>query len=378
MMKCAVIAFGCALWVFASGSGAKAELLLTPDEIEQVLSHGPWPPEYALDPSNRVSGNPAAIELGEALFSDPVLSSDGAMSCKTCHAPEMEFTDGQPRAMGRNLLDRNTQALTNLHVHRWFGWSGSTDNLWAQSLLPILNPEELASDPAGLKDRLGASDVLADFEALFGVLETQEPIEVAVNVSKALAAYQETLVTNQTPFDVFRDALDAGDLALASEYPEAAQRGLQIFIGEGQCSFCHSGPAFTNGEFHDAGMPYFVTETRVDTGRFGGLQALLESPFTLDGGFSDDPEKSGAWAVRGVTPLHSDFGTFRVPGLRNVARTAPYMHDGSLADLDAVVAHYNTIDLERMHADGEAILQPLGLSDAALSDIVAFLETLSD
>ncbi|MEO0831259.1 MAG: cytochrome-c peroxidase, partial [Pseudomonadota bacterium] len=111
--------------------------------------------------------------------------------------------------------------------------------------------------------------------------------------------------------------------------------------------------------------------------RFAGLQALLSSPYTLDGAWSDDPEKRGAWAVQNVRQTHGDFGTFRTPSLRGVAETAPYMHDGSLEDLNAVVRHYSEIDLERLHADGEAILVPLELTEAETQDLVAFLETLS-
>lgn len=164
----------------------------------------------------------------------------------------------------------------------------------------------------------------------------------------------------------------------STRYPLATQRGLRIFVGKGRCAVCHFGPAFTNGEFHDAGVPYFIAGAGVDQGRFGGLTALFASPYTLDGAFSDDPDRTGAWAVRGVQRLPHDFGLFRVPGLRNVALTGPYMHDGSLPDLHAVVRHYNEIDLERMHADGEAILRPLGLSDGEVNDLVSFLESLTE
>ena len=158
--------------------------------------------------------------------------------------------------------------------------------------------------------------------------------------------------------------------------PAAAQRGLVLFLGRGKCGLCHSGPTFSNGEFHNAGVPYFVATGRVDSGRYGGLRNVLASPFTLAGEYSDDPQGTGAWVTRQVRPLHSDFGAFRVPGLRNVASTAPYMHDGSLATLTEVVQHYDEIDLERLHADGEAILAPLSLTDRDVSDLVSFLESL--
>ncbi|MEH6832307.1 MAG: hypothetical protein V7661_15855, partial [Sulfitobacter sp.] len=138
------------------------------------------------------------------------------------------------------------------------------------------------------------------------------------------------------------------------------------------------GPRFSNNEFHDAGVPYFVDETTVDQGRFEGLNFLLSSPYTLAGEWSDDRSKSGAWAVQSIRQTHADFGTFRTPSLRGVAETAPYMHDGSLPDLAAVVYHYNEIDLERMHAEGEAILLPLSLTEIEISDLIEFLGTLSE
>ncbi len=356
----------------------QAQVLLSDDEIAQTLSHGPWPPVFEPDPSNRVSGNPAAIALGEALFSDPGLSRDGIQACSSCHQPEHGFAEPKARAQGQVLLDRNTLSVVNSRVHRWFGWAGDTDNLWAQSLTPILNPDEMNQDAESFKATAQTSLWAPKYVSIFGPLEQHEPTDVLVNVAKALAAYQETLITGQTSFDRFWLALKAGDLTKAARYPEAAQRGLKIFLGRGNCALCHSGPAFNNGEFHDAGVPYFVTKTRVDAGRHEGLQALKGSSFTLDGQHSDDPEKRGAWAVRGVKPQHSDFGTFRVPGLRGAARTAPYMHNGSIADLEAVVQHYNAIDLERLHADGEAILEPLGLNEDEANDLLQFLLTLSD
>lgn len=357
---------------------AQAQVILTPDDIARTLRHGPWPPVASPDPSNRVSGNAAAIALGEALFSDPALSRDGSISCATCHRPDRDFTDGLPRAEARSTLDRNTQALWNLAGLRWYGWSGDSDNLWAQNITPLLNPAEMGHDMPSLQAALATGPHRAAYEAVFGPVADEAPVDTTVNIAKALAAYLETLRTGKTSFDRFRDALAAGDFATAGRYPESAQRGLQIFVGAGNCHFCHSGPAFTNGEFHDAGVPYFLGQGRVDPGRSAGLEALADSPFTLDGDFTDDPEKSGAWAVRNVRFQHGNFGIFRVPTLRRVARTAPYMHDGSLADLEAVVQHYNHINTERLHSDGEAILRPLGLTDAAAADLRVFLETLSD
>jgi cytochrome c peroxidase len=357
---------------------ALGQVLLTEVEIGQTLRHGPWPPAFIPDPSNRVSGLPDAIALGQALFSDPMLSRDETMSCASCHNPAYGFSEPKARSIGRTKLDRNTLSLLNLRAHRWFGWAGGNDNLWAQSLRPILNADEMAHDPETLKLAVENSASVKGYESVFGRISTHQADTVLVNVGKALAAYQETLVTTPTSFDEFRNALEMGDMARAAEYPPAAQRGLKIFLGRGNCAFCHSGPAFTNGEFHDAGVPYFIDDNRVDSGRHGGLQTLLSSQFTLAGAYSDDAQKRGAWAVRQVRKLHSDFGTFRVPGLRGAARTAPYMHNGSLLDFGDVVQHYNSIDQERLHTDGEAILAPLSLSATEAENLVQFLLSLSD
>lgn len=359
------------------GLAAAQGVLLTDGEIAQVLRHGPWPQDVALDPSNRVDGDAKAIAFGETLFHAPQLSSDGRFACVSCHNPALGFVDGLERAEGRKTLDRNTLALFNLGFQRWFGWDGRSDNLWAQSIVPILHPDEMALQMPHVKQVVQHPEILPEYTQIFGDPEPHDPEDILVNLAKALAAYQSTIRTGSTPFDRFRDALAVGDLARAGTYPEAAQRGVSLFLGRGNCSFCHSGPLFTNGEFHDAGVAYF-TDSGVDSGRFSGIEALLDSPYTLDGSFSDDPEKSGAWKVRQLHPQHADFGTFRVPSLRNVALTAPYMHDGSLPDLATVVQHYSTIDLERMHADGEAILVPLGLSPAEIGDLVAFLESLTE
>ena len=112
-------------------------------ERRMILQHGPWPPRASRDPSNRVSGKREAIELGEKLFFEPRLSTNGALSCASCHVPEKSFTDGRKLAMGLVEVDRNTPTLFNLRTHRWFGWDGASDNLWAQSIRPMLDPREM-------------------------------------------------------------------------------------------------------------------------------------------------------------------------------------------------------------------------------------------
>ncbi|NQW09837.1 MAG: hypothetical protein HQ481_08180 [Alphaproteobacteria bacterium] len=366
------------LWP-ASTSAEVAVLGLDDETVEAILSHGSWPPEPVRDPSNRVSGDPAAIRLGAALFDDTRLSTDQRFACSSCHRPDYGFAEPKARSEGRTLLTRNTPSLWNVGGQRWFGWDGGNDNLWAQSRRPILAPDEMASD-AGHVARLIRQDagLAACYRAAFGRAAAEVPADdVLVDVAKALATWQETLVSPPTPFDRFRDALAAGELDSAAVYPEAARRGAALFVGRARCAFCHVGPRFSSGEFHDVGMPYFLERGVVDPGRHGGLAALKASQLTRLGPWSDDAGGVTGFATRYVRPRHADFGAFRVPSLRGVAETAPYMHAGSLTTLAEVIEHYNDPPLDRLHTDGERVIRPLGLTDREKADLLAFLRSLS-
>jgi cytochrome c peroxidase len=345
------------------------------DEIAKILLHGPWPPALRPDPSNRASGKLEAIALGERLFFEPRLSGTRSVLCATCHAPFRNFQDGRARAFGLAEVDRNTPTVVNTRFYRWYGWDGAHDSLWAQSIRPLLDPREMHATPAHVANTV-RSLFPKDYEKAFGRPPTASDEEVLVDVGKALAAFQETLVSGRTPFDEFRDALERGDKT--TQYPLAAQRGLKIFIGKGNCSVCHFGPQFTNGEFADTGVPFFVEPGRVDPGRHAGIEKLRKNPFNLLSRYNDDKTKSNAVGPRHVEAQHRNFGEFRVPGLRGVASTAPYMHNGRLATLHDVVKFYSELNEERLHADGEKILKPLRLTSEEAADLVAFLESLSE
>ncbi|MDX1376048.1 MAG: cytochrome c peroxidase [Burkholderiales bacterium] len=373
------LAFGAAL----AAACAHAQLLeFTSAERAAIARHGPWPPPAPRDASNRVSGNAQAIVLGERLFFDPRLSGDGRVSCASCHQPANAWTDARrlprPRAAAAaDALVRNTPTLWNAGLGRWFGWGGGSDTIWSFSLRPLRHPLEMASDAAQVARLLRDDTELAcRYRRVFGPADKPDDA-VLVDVAKAIAAFVETLVSQRTPFDDFRDALARGDNAAAARYPLAAQRGLRIFVGEGNCSVCHFGPAFTNGEFGDIGVPFFVPGG-VDAGRYAGIQRLRADSYNLLGGFSDAADSAVGARTRYVQLQPRNFGEFKVPGLRNVAQTAPYMHDGSLASLADVVRHYSELNEDRLHTEGEKILRPLRLSAQASADLVAFLESLSD
>jgi cytochrome c peroxidase len=273
---------------------------------------------------------------------------------------------------------RNTLGLENIGQQRWFGWDGANDNLWAQSLRPLLDAREMGGSLAQVAHTVRSQADLRDgYRRVFDQPPGNDDERVAVDIAKALAAWQETLVSPRTPFDDFRDAVARGDRAAAAAYPAAAQRGLALFLGRGRCYVCHGGPSFSNGEFSDIGRPFFIARGQVDPGRHGGIQALQRSRYNLLGPFNDDATRSTATSTRHVVLEHRHFGEFKVPGLRNLARTAPYTHDGSLATLREVLRHYSELDEDRLHADGEAILVPLRLSPAETEDLLAFLDSLN-
>lgn len=365
---------------------------LAPDTLQAILAHGPWPQPVTPDPGNRASGQAAAVALGGFLFFDRRLSHDGRMACASCHVPEKGFTDGRARSLGHDgqPLDRNAQGLLDARLSHWFGWDGAADSLWAFSLRPLNHPRELALPADSLRALFERDSGLSCLrQAAFGSAagmsaherSAQADERLRVQVAKSLAAYVETLDSGRTRFDVFRDALARGDLKQARAYPADALRGLQRFVGEGRCNLCHTGPAFTHGEFHELGRPFMAAPGRPDYGRHGGVQAVLTDPYNRLGPWVDAPAQPSAddpaVRTRHLSGSHRNFGEFKVPGLRGAAFTAPYFHDGSAATLSDVVAHYSTLDPERLHADGEAILKPLQLTPRESADLVAFLRTLS-
>ena len=335
---------------------------LRPDELASIGSLGPWPPPAARDASNRVSGQAEAAALGEALFHTTRLSTVGGLRCASCHAPWRQFTDGRARALGAEDGARNTPSLLNVRLQRWFGWDGANDSLWSQSIRPMLDAREMRADAAHVARALRDDETLKRLYALaFGHAPPADDEMALVDAGKALAAYQETLASERTPFDAFRDALARGDGATAVRYPVAAQRGLRLFIGRGQCVACHAGPNFSDGEFHRSRIASKLRDGAPDGGRALGLEKLLTSVYARSGRFNDEVNAAPRPAAQPAVA-----GAFRTPGLREVSATAPYMHDGSIANL---------CDAAQPHAALEGRPAP-ALTLAERRDLVAFLRTL--
>src|SRR5260221_18513 len=358
----------CALLSLTSAAqqALAANPVFTAGEIKIILSHGPWPAFAPPDPSNRVSGQADAIELGTRLFFDQRLSAKGTVACASCHVPERNWTDNLRRGVGMSEVDRNTPTLMNVAASRWYGWDGASDSLGSQGLRPILDERELAATPRHVAQLVRSDEQLScRYRKAFGTAPSPTDDEaVFVGVGKALAAFQETLVSGRTPFDRFRDSLAGVERPSLGDYSEPAQRGLKIFIGKGGCTSCHSGPNFTNGEFYYTGLSRLAPRGEPDPGRQGGIRKLMEGRFNLLSSYNDD--KTGASAARtreaSLEKAKAHFGEFKVPSLRNLILTAPYGRDGSVETLAEVVRHYSALDAVNLNAKDGTPAKPPNLS----------------
>ena len=365
-------------WLAAAGAGDTA---FTDAERAAVralaVQPGHTPPEVP---------DPALAEFGQRLFFDRRLSGDGRFSCASCHQPERAFTDGLalPEAAGRG--HRNTPTLINVADNPWFQWDGAADSLWSQMLLVIENPRELDNDRLNLAHTLYRNkDLRAAYRRRFGPLPPMSEgarfpahgsPQAAPDLPEgvALAAWQRRLVRYDSPFDHFAAALaDNPDPPPDDAFPAAARRGLKLFVGEAQCTLCHSGPEFSNQAFHNLGVP--VTDHR-DTGREQGLRRLAASPFNAAGPYAGDD--GDVDRLRFLPPPESLRGAFKTPSLRNVARTAPYFHDGRFATLEQAVRFYlEPPDGDTLGQREDTLDLIPDLTDRQVADLVAFLKTLN-
>jgi len=257
------------------------------------------------------------VDLGHRLFNDPRLSIDGSLSCATCHRLERSFSSADPVAIGvfGRQGTRNAPALVNLAYGRAFFRDGRETSLERQVLRPIEDPREMGFSADDAAERVGLS---------------------REKLSQALASYVRTILSGNSPYDRF---VDGDREALSAE----ARAGLALFRGKARCSQCHFGPTFSDETFHNTGVA-MRDGVIADAGRFG------------------------------VTGREPDRGAFRTPTLREVARTAPYMHDGSLATLEDVIEFYDQGGRPNPALDPK--IRPLGLAPDEKPALVAFLLSL--
>ncbi|MDG1837417.1 MAG: cytochrome c peroxidase [Phycisphaerales bacterium] len=356
------------------------------------------------NPTNRVADEPAARQLGQALFFDPNLSSNGQISCATCHDPSKAFTDERTIAKGLKAGVVNTPTLLGAAHQRWLFHDGRADTLWSQALTPLESDLEMGSTRTDVARYIASNASLnRAYVAIFGPLpdmgdekrfpagakpdtpqwetmtskDQHDVTEVFVNIGKAIEAYERQLVPGESAFDKWASSLAAGerDDTLMSD---AALRGFTLFTNDAGCTQCHFGPMISDLEFHDLSLPSSTqTETPLP-GRGSGYPTLRNSEFRADGPWSDAPKSTLARRAASARIGTEHWGAVRTPSLRNVAATAPYMHSGQFETLSDVLAFYNTLEGQvRRHHHAEAVLVPLNLTDQQLSDLEAFLRTLT-
>ncbi len=396
----------------------------TPDELHRVaLSEGELArtlraspvPAVAADPTNRHADDPAAAHFGRWLFFDTRLSSSGGISCSTCHDPAFGFSDEKEVAIGEGVGTFNSPHIWGAGHSRWLFWDGRSETLWNQALGPIENTVEMGSARTAIVQVIARDDDLrAAYDRVFGPFpfsleeagalparatpitgdpqsmslmlwdmieaSVRESInEVFVNIGKAIAAFERTINPPVAPFDIYVQGIRERDQAKIDALSFSAQRGLKLFMGEARCHFCHSGPLFTDGEFHNTRVPPLDPDTSPHEGRHGALPKLAADGFGAASRWSDDPDGPRAAITEGLLATQELWGQFKTPSLRQVATTAPYMHQGQFPTLRRVVEHYSTFEgalPPGHHAIPDPLLEPLGLSAAQIDDLIAFLRSL--
>ncbi len=285
-----------------------------------------------LPPLEYPADNPpsdAKIALGMQLFFDGRLSRDNTVSCASCHDPKKGFSNGERFATGvrGQKGGRSAPTVVNTAYGMFQFWDGRAGSLEEQALGPIQNPIEMDMTLPEVVGKLNAiAGYRKQFQDVFGTDVTSD------GIAKAIAAYERTVLSADAPYDRFK----AGDKTALSE---SAQRGRKLFFGKAHCSACHAGPNFTDDAFHNVGI---------------GMD-----------GKQPDPGREV------ISKLAGDRGSFKTPTLREIARTAPYMHDGSIKTLADVVAHYDKGGIPNEFLDEE--IYERNLTDQEKTDLVTFL-----
>jgi len=276
----------------------------------------------------------AKVRLGRDLFRNAILSRDRTLACASCHDPRRAFTDGRSLAVGVDgkVGTRNAPTLINRVYGRSQFWDGRAHSLEQQVLEPIENPRELGAGVDTAVRRLVSSPLYRlRFRVAFG-----RDVN-AQDLARALASYVRTILGGDSPFDRYANGI-------ANALSDEARSGLEIFRGKAGCSTCHSGPTMSDERFHNTSVAWQGGEWK-DLGRFL------------------------------VTGAAQDRGAFKTPTLREVDRTAPYMHDGSLSTLDAVIDYYDRGGNPAPSRDAD--LKPLGLTADEKRQLIAFLRSLT-
>ncbi len=312
------------------------------------------------------------IRLGAKLYTDTRFSSDGTVSCGTCHKPDQAFTDRLKVSKGiKNLTGtRNAPTVLNAVFYKTQFWDGRRPDLESQSKDPLLNPVEhgLSSHEDLLKIVRSDQDYVTRFLSVFGVEAQSISID---HIAKAIASFERTIISGDSPFDRYRYGKDEKALS------DSAKRGLEVYLGKGRCQDCHTiGDAsaiFTDDKFHNLGVGFKRIQSKLE-------EILQKKAESKNKSASSDEEiltnlESSELGRFSVTGSSEDLGGFKTPSLRNIALTSPYMHDGSFSTLEQVIALYDKGGESNPFLSSG--IRPLELTPQEKTDLIAFLKSLT-
>ena len=381
---------------------------LNENEVRAMLSLSPPQfPSPPKKPSNAYSDNKKAILLGEKLFFHKGIAGNGtALSCSSCHDPNSGWSDGKQCAVGEGPGLFNTPTIRNTGFKSFYFWDGRADSLWAQAAHPIESEIEMNGSRYGMLKTIGADkEIYSLWKELWGnlpevVLETSTRLHAApkgkykdewesfsekekseinkafANALKAIAAFERTIVSSSSNFDMFVSGLREKDEKKIALLSPSAQRGMKLFIGEANCISCHFGPLLSDGQFHNLGFRPLDGQPPL-MGRPDGIEALRTDPFNGRGMFSDDSSwQANAQLLYMVSNEHT-VGALKTPSLRDVSSTAPYMHDGRFQTLEDVINFYDKLPEEPLLGHREETLKPLRLNATERADLINFLDSLT-
>ena len=340
-----------------SGAVAKSARSTTSVYIPVGLREAIWRQRIPAD--NPMSQ--AKVALGRTLFFDRRLSADGSVSCAACHDPARAFTDGNPMAIGVSASQgtRNTPTILNAVFAESLFWDGRARSLEEQVSHPLMSSFEMGMERQELVARVFS---VTEYRRRFKQVFKSEGINLDT-IAKAIAAYERTLLSGNSPFDRF---ITGNDTAIT----DVQRRGWELFKGKAKCIECHtyslSSPFFSDSKFHNTGVA--AADSLYET----FINNLTRSATPLVLAHSEGFSELGRYTV---TKQQADIGAFKTPTLRDVELTSPYMHDGSLKTLIDVVRFYNRGGNANSHLDGR--MRPLQLTDAEINDLVEFMRALT-
>ncbi len=353
----------------------------------------------ANDPTNLLANNAQAANIGYQLFYDKRLSQEGDVACATCHNPEKTFTDGKALSEGVGRTNRNAPTIVGASHNIWQFWDGRADSLWQQALGPLENPSEHGFSRVAVA-KLVAKQYRSEFETVFGPMPDFEddyrfpanasPIgdddaqsawnqmtesdrayvnTVFVNVGKSIEAFERQIQPGRSRFDLYAQSLKQSSNSDDLNATEIA--GLRLFIGKAGCVTCHAGSQFSDGKFHNTGVPR-NPDTPLDQGRAESMANLFKGEFSCKSTFSDAtdacPKDLQSFANSQL------IRAYKTPSLRTAAATAPYMHAGQFATLTQVIAHYRDAPKAPL---GTSEIKPLSLTNQEMLELEMFIKSLN-